>query len=931
MPYEQLIVLLPCHSLEDFPLHHLGEAADSLLACWSALWHPRLLHAARRLPVWQRADFPSEPVPNSLVLIPMPAESSLPSGWVPQAQSDGARVVRKLSVREQVVAAALEGIAGESSPAWEELADDFMALGLAVLHVELLTRQMRYLSNIDQVHLEREVLAAADTAGAGDVETARTHLAACFEVLVEARERFYPVELYLIDLTLVAHSTLGEPLQRQLSSGGSQNLLLTAHVLEQLVASDPLLHAQLRDLVEAGTVCVAGGEYAEEELPLLPAEQVLENFRRGQALFRDLLGASPTVYARRRFGLSPDLPQLLSRQHYIGVVHATLDDGQFPRTPQSKIRWESSDGSVIDALGRLPLDARLAETFLALPERLAESMDLDHVATAVFVHWPGQTSLWFEDLRRITRYAPVFGRFVTLSDYFRHTDTPGRMLRLDADEYRSPYLLQSVIRREEAPLTRYLAAHEQANHQLHDRLLTGLADAAGTGPTDPASVGGSDPALFRGALAQRLAARVGGSKGAAGWLVVNPWLHARRVTVSVPDLGQPPAIEGPVIAAASDGQRITAVVDVPGAGFAWFGSMGTLSRTRKQARKIADGFSLENEFLRAAIDPQTGSLRALSRPNRRGNLLSQQLAFRLPNPEPVPGQVWHDRDLDAHYSRMQAVDLHTTIANSALGELRARGQLLAPDGAVLAQFVQTYRLSFGSKFLELSLELDPVVQPRSDPWNSYFAIRWAWPDETAQLQRSLHLGQMETAAKRIEAPEFLQIAWGETMVSLLTAGLPYHRRVASRMLDTLLVVRGETRRQFRVLIGVNAGFPAPHAQVALGPSPLVVPAHCPAGGQSAGWFFHLDSRNVVVTHWQPWSEGGRTVGFRARLLETAGRPGRVNLRTPRPVAAAQQLDLTGEPLANLRVQDDTVSYDSTAHEWVEVEVRYADPKPGHET
>ena len=46
MKYEELIILLPCHSLEDFPLYHEGEEAQGLLANWVALWHPALVAAA---------------------------------------------------------------------------------------------------------------------------------------------------------------------------------------------------------------------------------------------------------------------------------------------------------------------------------------------------------------------------------------------------------------------------------------------------------------------------------------------------------------------------------------------------------------------------------------------------------------------------------------------------------------------------------------------------------------------------------------------------------------------------------------------------------------------------------------------------------------------------------------------------------------------
>src|SRR3954463_1019018 len=52
MNYRELIVLLPCHSLEDFPTYHEGDDAHSLLASWSALGHPALLAAAGQAPSW---------------------------------------------------------------------------------------------------------------------------------------------------------------------------------------------------------------------------------------------------------------------------------------------------------------------------------------------------------------------------------------------------------------------------------------------------------------------------------------------------------------------------------------------------------------------------------------------------------------------------------------------------------------------------------------------------------------------------------------------------------------------------------------------------------------------------------------------------------------------------------------------------------------
>src|SRR5687767_2165264 len=98
---EELIILLPCHSLDDFPVHHTGDEAEGLLAAWSALWHPALLAAAGRMPTWYRADSPPETLENRLLVIPAVAEAELQAGYASRAQEAGAVVVRKLIRRDE--------------------------------------------------------------------------------------------------------------------------------------------------------------------------------------------------------------------------------------------------------------------------------------------------------------------------------------------------------------------------------------------------------------------------------------------------------------------------------------------------------------------------------------------------------------------------------------------------------------------------------------------------------------------------------------------------------------------------------------------------------------------------------------------------------------------------------------------------------------
>jgi hypothetical protein len=94
---------LPCHSLEDFPLHHQGEEAEGLLANWTALWHPALLASAAGVPRWQRVDNPPDRLANRLVLIPSVSTPDLPTGFVQRAAGEGACVIRRKRDRQEIL------------------------------------------------------------------------------------------------------------------------------------------------------------------------------------------------------------------------------------------------------------------------------------------------------------------------------------------------------------------------------------------------------------------------------------------------------------------------------------------------------------------------------------------------------------------------------------------------------------------------------------------------------------------------------------------------------------------------------------------------------------------------------------------------------------------------------------------------------------
>ena len=97
----------------------------------------------------------------------------------------------------------------------------------------------------------------------------------------------------------------------------------------------------------------------------------------------------------------------------------------------------------------------------------------------------------------------------------------------------------------------------------------------------------------------------------------------------------------------------------------------------------------------------------------------------------------------------------------------------------------------------------------------------------------------------------------------------------------------------------------------------------PRPGAEKGWLFHIDAKNVIATHWAPVVHEQSITGFRARLLELAGRGTSVTLRTFRNVARARHIDLRGDPAENLSVEEDRIRFDLSAHELFELEANWA--------
>jgi len=952
MKYTELNILLPCHSLEDFPVHHEGDDAEGLLANWTAIWHPALIASCGKPPAWERIDDPPEDLSGRLLLSPSVSSGELPTGFAQRAESHGAVLIRNKMDRQEIIAAALEPLEGGDAGIDADLAADFLALGYCYLQVNLLTRQMRYSTNLDEVYFGEQVVAAAQAAAAGDEALAREKLSACFSVLAEERDHYYPVDAFILDLTLVATTTVGVSLRDELTSPKAPlNLLISGEALLEMENSQPGTLSALQAALASQQASLIGGEVVERRLPLLSCESVLGEIQRGQAAYNQVLQLQPKIYGRRRFGLHPMLPQILTGTGFAGALHATLDEGQFPEGSQIKSTWEGSDGASLDAITRAPLDADRPETFLNFAVRMGESMDMDHVATVCVAHWPGKTRTWYEDLRRTFRQCPALGKFVTFDEYISETEDPAHAEPFIAGQYRSPYLKQAVIRRTADPLSssmRYWQRRAKLEAAGAMNTLAALISGNASDQTDadsmalsideqsegnplPRKVDGKEVAppldeagnqldaqlqQYLDSAAERFAACIPRGQGAEedGCLVLNPCSFVRRVGVDIEGFSGLPATGKPVYAAGESSGRRRAVVDTPPMGFVWLTGNGK-PQPNSKTPPLAEENLIRNEFFEAIINPITGTLQSLHGYENRGNRMSQQLAFRLPKSRQQHGD-------SPAYSVMAADKLEVTSSDSATGEITVEGRLMDLDGSRLAGFKQIYRAQRGSRVLQIDIELDCDIQPRSDPWNSYFAARFAWKDEGADLFHTVHQSRNPLTQRRLESPHYVEVCDEKTRTSILTGGLPFHRREGLRTLDSLLVVRGESQRKFRLGIGVDLPHPMLEAMSLLSPPVLVQQKAAPPTPNTSSWLFHIDARNIVATHWRPLIEDGKVTGFAVRLLETAGRRADVAISTFKDIGSASQVTFAGEVVDECEIASGKCRLSMAAHQWIEVHSRW---------
>jgi len=914
------------------------------LAAWEATtsaWHPAILARSEALPRVEDVESPTLSEPRELRFLAAGASDRLPSGYRTGLEDAGASLVEGVGDRPATIALLLARAGadgGEPTTEQAEVVPDFLALGAATRWLDDLTVAMGHVDGLDRDALAREALAGARSWAGGDVAAARNRLRAAFEVLTQARERFYPVDAYLVDLCLLDPSSRPDELADSLAARSPFTLLTPARGIENLARRDPDRLAALREAIDGGWADVIGGAYDEVDEPLLPLNSILWQFRKGGEVYGEHLdGRNVETLARRRFGLYPMLPQIARRFGYRFALHLGFDAGKFPIRPEMKRLWESPDGSTLEALNRPPIAADRESEGARLPWRLARSMKDDFTAVIPVVHWAGRVAHWYGDLRRALGYSPCLMRRSTVNDFFHMTDRPFESFRVGPDEYVSPYLDQAVRRGDPAPISGR-AEHARIRARFDAVEATkALASALGReaegevpdlGPVEAAiETGRRDDAagplgLAEAAWAGAAARAIAGDArdGRPGYLVLNPTGVARRAAVLLPDAAMDLRPEGPLRAAQPTEEGVWGVVELAAFGYAWVPRESPITAPidRTDALTIRDR-SLQNELMSVVVDPTTGGIRGVHGTGEATARLGQQLVVvGLSGPDGKPAT-----------STMKESRFVVEYGGPAMVQATAEGSLLHPaDGRVLATYRQRFRLWTGRPALEIEVslaDLDPAwldAMAGASPWAGYLGCRWAWPDPESSLRRLGLLAAEPTTADRPETPDAVEITSRRRRTSLLFGGLAHHRKVGPRMLDTILVAGKERSRSFRLGVALDLEHTWQAAVDSLAPALVVPTAAGPPRLGPAGWLVAVDSKAVAAVglSYLGRSGDGRGWGLALTLLETAGRSARCKVRFFRDPVWARQVDFHDEVVVDLSIDGDAVFVDLTPNELARIDV-----------
>ena len=194
--------------------------------------------------------------------------------------------------------------------------------------------------------------------------------------------------------------------------------------------------------------------------------------------------------------------------------------------------------------------------------------------------------------------------------------------------------------------------------------------------------------------------------------------------------------------------------------------------------------------------------------------------------------------------------------------------------------------------------------------------------ESGSVQRSVNGSGNSVSENRFEAPQYIEIDDASNRVAVLTNGLPFHRRVGYRQLDSILITANERERKFRFGVGINVKNPLQSA-IEFSTPPVCLQGTSGNRKSSTAFLFHFDNRGIVATDWETMmGDDGKSRGVRIRLLESMNRDGKVAITAPFEILNATRVDFSGNLVSDGKIENGNAVFDFVANAWFQVELMW---------
>jgi hypothetical protein len=321
-----------------------------------------------------------------------------------------------------------------------DLRRDFHAFGISALLVCQLHRAIGRKWNVREILPELSL--AAEHYMNGKYEKAEKTLSGLFGLLEKRRREIVDTPIYMMTMPhggIIIENEGYAEYDWSDAAAKVLNLLLDwtekygyriapdigAGTLEEFVKVHPETVKRMKKLWDSGHLEFVNGTHSQPYMQVWPIWDQDKQFEIGLKTFMDIFGRRPTVYAAQEIAHHPALPDILVKNGFRHAIHRSQNLGLVPTDKSPLIDWQSPSGNSIRSLPSHPLrtERRGGEIWRHLPILLTSERN-NELPFIAFTSLMDQTfiDIYNEEILRANRYAPVWGDFVTPSDFFDRTE-----------------------------------------------------------------------------------------------------------------------------------------------------------------------------------------------------------------------------------------------------------------------------------------------------------------------------------------------------------------------------------------------------------------------------------------------------------------------------------------------------------------------------